>query len=216
MANTESNSTDPKGTYGELRRKIKQLEGGDIIKLNVFDDTTTVVDTNHDEVPYTKSIKTVQAEVSIKGPRGGLFTLSAGKFSKDDQTVEVRSVDGDERKVVSSLERLNVDDVETDDRWPPIIDRARGKTPPDPTLPEQEGWSISTICYRTKTGPSVSDPVECPATETDVPLTDEHLYVTATRDPYPNRTTPSREFSSWVFPSPEALKQWVESPSEGS
>jgi len=213
MPTRDDTPTDHQGDdgdlpYDELKTRISELSSGDTITTNVFVDTATVVDTSHDAVPYMKSIKKVEAEVAVEGPNGNLYDITAGSFSKHEQGVDAHPRHDTGRKPVTHLAAVSPPTDAEDQRWPPIIERATGATPPDSSLTAQDDWQISTICYRFLSGPNAETTVSCAATDTTVQLGDEHLYVRARRETAPTRRHGGYEYTSWVIATPDALEAW--------
>lgn len=202
----DDSGNEPTASYTRLKHIINQLEEGDRIAVDILVDAAEVVTTYHDETPHKETIRTVEAKAVVEGPRGRNYELTAGTFSAHEKLVEMRPTDGNGRKRVRHIERL--DDDEQTTRWDPNIERARGQPPPDPSLDHQEEWEIATICKRFCAGSRADETVACAATDESVRLGDRHLYVTARRDPYPRREWHSPVFEHYVLADADALVAW--------
>jgi hypothetical protein len=90
---------------------------------------------------------------------------------------------------------------------PPLAQEYRGKRPPDPSLPADEKWTVTSVCRRVVTREGTQT---CPATGEAVSLTQQHLYVTAVHDSAPEARSPSKEFTSYVLRDERALRRWFD------
>lgn len=204
MARSDGVGSSEKPQYDTLKGIISDLSPGDRIEVNVFVGDAEVTETYHDQVPYEETIRTVEAHVELEGPQGRQYELTAGSFSEHEQLVEARPLEGSGRKKVTQM------NVVTDGAGgrPPIFGRAQGSTPPDPSLEEQSEWEIQTIPIRICSGPHAEEPVTCAATGDPVDISEQHIYVTATRDPAPHIRYSNMEFTDWVLADTEALRTW--------
>lgn len=203
-------------SYKALRHIITELSSGDCLEIDVFVDETEVIETYHNQVPYEETIKTVEARVDLEGPRGGEYELTASRFSKHERLIEVRRIDGNgngsNRKEVSRIERI---EAQSANNWPPVVERARGKTPPDPSLSNQEEWTITTIAKRFRGSADEVETVPCAATGDPVDLGEIHYYVGARRDPTPHIRYSDSEYETWVVRDADALETWFAVQQEG-
>ena len=197
--------TDGPDPYPTRKHTIETLTVGDQIQTNVFVDTATVIDTYHDQTPYRATAKTVEARVDLEGPRGDHYTLTAGRFTDDEEIVSAQPADGGNPKRVTYIQPPDAERAATDS----VLERARGQTPPDPSLPHRAEWTIRSIARRCCQGPGFDETVACAGTGDPVALTDPHLYVTARRDPARRDTTPGIEH--YVLADPDALETWFTS-----
>lgn len=196
-------------SYEALRHIISELSSGDRLKMDIFVDAVEVAETYHDRVPYEETIKIVEARADLEGPRGGEYELTASRFSEHEALIEVRRTDGGgdgaTRKEVSQIERI---ESQPANARPPVVERAQGKTPPDPSLPNQEEWTITTIAKRFRSRPGGSETVPCAATGEPVDLADIHYHVRARRDPTPHIRYSDSEHETWVVQDADALEAW--------
>jgi len=211
MARSDGDDGDGSGggtapSYEGMKHIIEQLSVDDRVRTDAFVDDAVVVETFEEQVPYEETIKRIEARVDLEGPRGDRYELTAGRFSAHETVVEIQPLDDSGRKAVSTLKRVN--DESAANRRPPVFERARGETPPDPSLSNQEEWTITTIAKRLCSGPTAAQTVPCDATGQPVSLSEIHLYVSARRDPHPHLRYSTPEHTHWVLADADALRAW--------
>jgi len=203
---SDSSGGGPELPYKALKDVIEHLSEGDRVESDVFVDEVVVVETFDDRVPYEETVKSIEARVDLENARGDRYELTAARFTEHETVVEVQPIEGSGRTAVSRLRPLANDEQAT--RYPPVFERARGRTPPDPSLPKQEEWTIRTVAKRVGSGPWTDEPVPCAATGEPVDVGEKHVFVTATRDPAPHIRYSNAEHVQWVLTDADALQEW--------